>query len=178
LEKLQFIINNAPVSITAERTSEGLTLAVSADDSYDLSDIRTNDSVVTFNATVAGSNRAMRPSRRLEIPYAVVGDAIVFSWQGNTYRFIKNRGGAAASSASESSGSIAAPTGGVVAELLVAVGQEVELYQPVAVVEAMKVMTPVDSPVAGLVAELFVERGQRVEQGTILARIEPNESKS
>jgi len=64
----------------------------------------------------------------------------------------------------------------VVADLLVTVGQEVEVYQPVAVIEAMKVMTPIDALIAGRVAELFVERGQRIEQGAAIARIEPREA--
>ncbi len=65
-----------------------------------------------------------------------------------------------------------APTGGVVADVLVAKGQPVEAFEQIAVIEAMKVMTPVEAPRAGVVAKLFVTRGQRIEQGAEVAKLE------
>ena len=53
-----------------------------------------------------------------------------------------------------SSGSVTSPASGVVADILVEVGQEVQADQQLAVVEAMKVMTPIESPLSGRVREM------------------------
>jgi len=176
LEELQFTIDNEPLTIRAECNSDSIEVEISAGASYALSAVRSDESSVTFTAAAIGPDGSRGPSRRLELPYAEIRDTILFSWQGNVYRVARNRGVAAAASPAQSSGSVSAPTGGVVADLLVTVGQEVEVYQPVAVIESMKVMTPIDALIAGRVAELFVERGQRIEQGAAIARIEPREA--
>lgn len=61
---------------------------------------------------------------------------------------------------------------GVVSELNVAEGQQVEVKDQLAVMEAMKMFQPVLSPVAGTVAEIMVEQGQRVSGGAVLMIVE------
>jgi biotin carboxyl carrier protein len=173
MQDLQFIIGDVPVVLKVEHNSDGMSVRLPTGTVYKLSNVRITDSTVAFSRSPAGLDGSRRRSHELEVPFAEIGDAIVFSWQGNTYRFERQRIGAAPAPAADVSGSISAPTGGVVADLLVAVGQEVEAYEPIAVIEAMKVMTPIEAPAAGRVAELFVERGQRIEQGAVIARVEP-----
>jgi biotin carboxyl carrier protein len=62
---------------------------------------------------------------------------------------------------------------GLINAVDVKVGQEVELGQPVVVLEAMKLMIQLVAPVAGKVKELFCAPGQTVPVGTVLVEIEP-----
>ncbi|HLJ57148.1 MAG TPA: biotin/lipoyl-containing protein [Chthonomonadaceae bacterium] len=111
------------------------------------------------------------PEARFAAAVVRAGSSIIVSYRGRVYRFQqptrRPEGGPAASG-----GVIKAPCGGIVADLVVAEGQIVDAGDPVAVIEAMKVMTPVDAPMAGAVRGLRAERGQRVEPGEELARIE------
>lgn len=61
---------------------------------------------------------------------------------------------------------------GVVSEIKVKEGQQVEVKDQLAVMEAMKMFQPVLCPVAGTVAEILVEEGQRVSGGAVLMVIE------
>lgn len=63
--------------------------------------------------------------------------------------------------------------GGVVAEVKVTAGEAVEAYQPLAVVEAMKVLATIEAPFAGTVRAVHIGRGDRVEHGQILVEIAP-----
>lgn len=80
--------------------------------------------------------------------------------------------GAATSSASCGPGDVVATLGGVVAEVLVAVGQTVANGDKVLIVEAMKMKTPMVAHRAGRIAAIAVTAGQSVEPGQMLASIE------
>ena len=67
---------------------------------------------------------------------------------------------------------IVAPMPGRVVRILVAAGDEVELRQPVIVVEAMKMENELRAPKAGRVKEVAVEAGASVESGRLLLVIE------
>lgn len=64
------------------------------------------------------------------------------------------------------------PLAGVVSEVKVAVGDDVEADQPVIVLEAMKMFTTITSPVAGKVATLDVAKGDAVKQGQLLLEVQ------
>jgi len=59
------------------------------------------------------------------------------------------------------------------AEPYVKVGDQVEVGQPLCIIEAMKLMNEIESEVKGRVAEILVENGQPVEYGQPLFIIEP-----
>ncbi len=67
---------------------------------------------------------------------------------------------------------IMAPMPGRVLRVLVAVGDTVELRQPVVVVEAMKMENELRAPKAGTVREVAIEAGASVEAGRLLVVIE------
>jgi pyruvate carboxylase len=69
-------------------------------------------------------------------------------------------------------GHLAAPVTGVVT-LQVAVGEDVEQGQPVAMIEAMKMESTVSAPLAGRVARITVSSGTRLEHGDLLLEITP-----
>lgn len=77
-------------------------------------------------------------------------------------------GGAAAGSSQGNA--IVAPTPGQVAEVLVAVGDEVDAGQPIVVLEAMKMLQQLCASEAGVVAAVSVAVGDAVNSGDALVR--------
>jgi biotin carboxyl carrier protein len=58
-----------------------------------------------------------------------------------------------------------------VLRVLVAAGDEVEPRQPLVVLEAMKMETPLVAPFAATVAEVHVAEGDRVSGGALLVEL-------
>jgi acetyl-CoA carboxylase biotin carboxyl carrier protein len=56
----------------------------------------------------------------------------------------------------------------------VRVGSRVTPGQTLCIIEAMKIMNPLDSEVAGVIREVLVEDAQPVEFGQVLFRVDPN----
>ena len=69
-------------------------------------------------------------------------------------------------------GRVAAPMQGTIIEVLVAVGDTVEVGQAVCVLEAMKMENQVDVERAGTVAEILVSPGDNVSAGDVLVVVE------
>jgi biotin carboxyl carrier protein len=67
---------------------------------------------------------------------------------------------------------VVAPMPGRVVRVLVSAGDEVELRQPVIVVEAMKMENELRSPKAGRVKDVAVAAGASVEAGRVLVVID------
>jgi len=56
----------------------------------------------------------------------------------------------------------------------VRVGTRIKLGQTLCIIEAMKIMNPLDSEVTGVVKEVLVNDAQPVEFGQVLFRVDPN----
>ena len=69
-------------------------------------------------------------------------------------------------------GAVAAPMPGTVIRVLVAPGDPVEARQPLVVLEAMKMETPVVAPYDGTVGGVHVEEGDTVAGGALLVELE------
>ncbi|HYM64409.1 MAG TPA: biotin carboxylase N-terminal domain-containing protein [Gaiellaceae bacterium] len=67
---------------------------------------------------------------------------------------------------------VAAPMPGTVISVLVAEGARVEARQPLLVLEAMKMETPLVSPSNGVVSRVYVAEGDRVAGGDVLIELE------
>jgi biotin carboxyl carrier protein len=67
---------------------------------------------------------------------------------------------------------IQAPMPGLVVNILLEVGADVEQGQTVIVLEAMKMENDLVSPIAGTIKEIKVGKGQTVDQGAILVLVE------
>jgi acetyl/propionyl-CoA carboxylase alpha subunit len=67
---------------------------------------------------------------------------------------------------------VSAPMPGTVLRVLVRKGDQVESRQPLVVLEAMKMETPLVSPYAGVVQEVHVVEGDRVAGGAALVELE------
>src|SRR4051794_36856329 len=68
--------------------------------------------------------------------------------------------------------SLAAPMPGTVVKVLVAKGDEVAPRQPLVVLEAMKMETPIVSPYQAVVRAVHVAEGDRVAGGSVLVELE------
>ena len=60
------------------------------------------------------------------------------------------------------------------AEPYAPVGGRIKVGQTLCVIEAMKIMNPLDAEVAGVVVEVCVKDSQPVEFGQVLFRVDPN----
>jgi acetyl/propionyl-CoA carboxylase alpha subunit len=67
---------------------------------------------------------------------------------------------------------LVAPMPGTVLRVLVAPGDEVQARQPLVVLEAMKMETPVSAPFAGRVSAVHAEEGASVAAGALLVELE------
>jgi acetyl-CoA/propionyl-CoA carboxylase biotin carboxyl carrier protein len=101
--------------------------------------------------------------------------ATVLTVEGTPVR-LWNPAMAASASASGNAGSagpgqVVAPMHGTILKVLVADGDRVEAGDPVAVLEAMKMETPIAAPSGGTVSGIAVEPGGTVEAGQTIARV-------
>jgi biotin carboxyl carrier protein len=69
-------------------------------------------------------------------------------------------------------GTVVAPMPGTVIKLLVGAGDEVRARQPLVVLEAMKMETPLTSPYAARVRAVHIAEGDRVAGGALLIELE------
>jgi acetyl-CoA/propionyl-CoA carboxylase biotin carboxyl carrier protein len=67
---------------------------------------------------------------------------------------------------------IEAPMPGTVIRVLVSEGDTVQARQPLLVLEAMKMETPLTSPYEAVVQKIHVDQGDRVEGGALLVELE------
>ncbi|HZO91254.1 MAG TPA: biotin/lipoyl-containing protein [Chthonomonadaceae bacterium] len=110
--------------------------------------------------------------RAFRMPFARTENGLEFSFAGASYTFTpatRQAGGRRRSA----SGALTAPMVGTVADVLVQEGQRVEAYQPLVIIEAMKVMTAVEAPFAGIVKAIHVQPNQRVTHGEAVAEVSP-----
>lgn len=69
-------------------------------------------------------------------------------------------------------GELNAPMPGKILEVLVSKGDEVELGDPVAILEAMKMENELKAPVKGVVSSIAVEKGDSLEKDALILEIE------
>jgi acetyl/propionyl-CoA carboxylase alpha subunit len=79
---------------------------------------------------------------------------------------------ASADHGAQEQSSLSAPMPGTVIKVLVAEGDRVQPRQPLVVLEAMKMETPVVSPYEAVVRTVHVAEGDRVAGGTVLVELE------
>lgn len=69
-------------------------------------------------------------------------------------------------------GQLNAPMPGKILEIMVAEGDEVEIGDPVAILEAMKMENELKAPVSGVVSTVSVDEGDSVEKNALILEIE------
>lgn len=88
----------------------------------------------------------------------------------------RERAAHAAERANSSGGPVKSVMPGVVLELLVAEGDEVEQGQPLLILEAMKMQNEIDSPSKARVTAIHVAQGEAVSSGQNLVTLESIET--
>jgi biotin carboxyl carrier protein len=111
--------------------------------------------------------------RVFRVPFAHTERGVEFSYRGDAYPFASPASQPASGRRRSASGALSAPMVGVVVDVMVEEGQAVEAYQPLVVIEAMKVMATVEAPFAGTVQAVHVRKQQRVEHGAPVVDIAP-----
>jgi len=101
-----------------------------------------------------------------DLPVAVAGGAA----GGAAPR--PRRAAAASGATATGSGRVAVPMQGTIVKVLVEVGQQVEVGQPVCVLEAMKMENNIAADKAGTISEVKVEPGQSVGAGDVVVIID------
>lgn len=112
--------------------------------------------------------------RVLRVPNAHDERETALSLDGSVYRFTRAAPASVRKSPRSSSGTLSAPMVGVVAAVHVVEGEDVEAYQALAAVEAMKVIATIEAPFAGVVRNVRIHVGQRVEHGAALMEVVPH----
>jgi len=103
-------------------------------------------------------------------------ERVVVFYEGNAYEFeLAARGSVGGHGIAD--GVIAAPMPGKVTAVEVSQGDMVNKGQRLLTLEAMKMEHGLTAPFDGTVAELSAAAGAQVGEGTILARVEPKETK-
>lgn len=69
-------------------------------------------------------------------------------------------------------GKLSAPMPGKILEVLVSEGDEVELGDPVAILEAMKMENELKAPIKGVISSIAVEQGDSLEKDALILEIE------
>jgi biotin carboxyl carrier protein len=170
--ELRYDHAGAELLVTASRTGAGFDVSLPSGAAYAVGAVTVADDLVTLTVRGRLPDGTPGPERVLRVPCVRSGSAVSCAWAGRVYRFTPAVPGRPTDVARGADGQVTAPTSGVVLEVMVAEGQAVEAYQRIAVIEAMKVMTPVDAPFAGRVIKLMVGQGQRIEQGSPVAHVE------
>ena len=162
--KLDLLHDEQPISLAIDRDGEGWRVRLPDG----------SERAISANRLPDGMTEIRTASCAFRLAVARIDGEVHVSYDGQLYVFEMpaNERGA---SVRKSTGDLTAPMPGVVADVMVQTGDTVAAYQPIAVVEAMKVMATVEAPFQGRVTEVLVGKGQRVAQGEKLAVIVPEE---
>jgi 3-methylcrotonyl-CoA carboxylase alpha subunit len=120
-----------------------------------------------------GEFSALVGSSALRLGAVIDGDNILLFEPGCLRRIAVVPFGENPDEAQADAGSLAAPMPGKVVALMVAVGDQVERGQPLAVLEAMKMEHVMTAPQAGRVTAILHPAGSQVQEGHALLAIEP-----
>ncbi len=162
--RLNFEHDGEPITIVCERRDESWLVRLPDGAERLISTRRLDDDIIEITT----SERVFRAA------FSQRNGVVDLSCSGRVYSF--RPAGAVSLKATDqrSSGQITAHMAGVVSSVLVQSGQRVEVYQPLLVLEAMKVLATLEAPFAGT-AMVYVNKGQQVEHGALLAEVVPDD---
>ena len=169
--KLTFQHGDETISLETERIGEDWKILLPDGSNHLISVTRKDGDTLLIEERVSDTLSA----RVFSVPFARDKDSVQFSYTGNTYQFEPQTTRAAAKKSTIASGVLIAPMAGVVADIMVTEGDEVEAYQPLAVIEAMKIMSTLEAPFAGTVKIIHYKKLQQVTHGSPVIEIAPRE---
>ena len=135
-------------------------------------EVRLRRSSEGWSATVDGGEAQQAPRTR-DWSAEVSGKGVVVAHGACRWVFLRQRRSRTAGARSRAAGAnvVRAPMPGTMIEVLVAVGDEVEAGQTLAVMEAMKIEHLLTAPNAGVVSAIHTSAGASVEEDTVLIEL-------
>ena len=167
--KLQFQYGDSLIALEVERDGDCWRVTLPDGAQRRIAVTRRGDDVLQIEET----SDAGASIHTLLVPFARQEDGVYFSYEGATYRFEPHTGRTAAHKAKAASGVLTAPMTGIVVEVMVSIGDTVQAYQPLAVIEAMKIMSTLEAPFAGTVTAIHYRAKQQVAHGSPVIEITP-----
>ena len=168
-----FTVQNRPVTAAVDRTPSGRTVALQDEPATSVSVHALPDG--SFEVREALETGAVHV-RQVALTHTPAG--VEVSIGGRVWTFTPAGRQGTAARAPDASGRLCAPMAGLVVDVRISEGETVAAYQPVATIEAMKVMAALEAPFAGTVQKLSVRTGDRVAHGQEIAVITPAEPAS
>jgi len=164
--EITFTIGSASFAASVKR--DGDDWAVSGIAGADrVSDVRmVGESTIEFCYASGPAPRTVR------MPFIRTASGIDFSFGGNVYSVSSDTLKGSTASRARPPGSLRAPMFGVVADVLVGVGERVAAHDPLMVLEAMKVMATIEAPFDGVVTKIHFGKGDVVPHGDVVLDIE------
>ena len=158
----RFVVGEDERSVEVDQTSDGVTVTLDEGDAVviDVLEVQVPGTVSFF---VGGRQQRAYVARRAGGYEVTIGErrfAIETASGG------RRRG--AVGGAEDMPGQITAPLAGVVVEIRVAVGDELEAGTMVLVLEAMKMQNEVQIPHDGTITAIHAEAGENVDKGVLL----------
>ena len=160
--EIDLVYDGQPLKVTAESAGDSIRVILPGGE----------ESEITARIVEPGLLEIERESRRFRAAFVRSARGVAVSHGGRVYEFAAASRAAARTVSEVHSGELRAPMTGSVADVLVQKGDSVQAYQPLLVVEAMKVLAALEAPFAGKVARIHVTKGDRVEHGATLLEIE------
>ncbi|HET7698159.1 MAG TPA: biotin/lipoyl-containing protein [Vicinamibacterales bacterium] len=166
-------LNGRTRSVSIERAGSHDRFRVTVDGVATLVDAQRNGD---FGLSLLFPDGAHAGARVALAPGSAPGELLAYL-RGRSAAVVVNgrrtgRGGAESGGGAQGEQKIVAPMPGRVVRVLVAPGDEVQVRQPVVVVEAMKMENELRSPKTGRVKDVAVPAGASVEAGRVLMVIE------
>lgn len=179
LTKHRFLLlpDGQPVEIESGEYGSRISVKLPGKSEVDLRLFSRTEGCVRFvksDTEVDADNVSTGELTEIDVSQSVRG--IEISYKGRAYVFETDSARSGAKSKKEQkpkSGSIVAPMVGLVADVLVLEGEVVEAYQPLAIVEAMKVMATLEAPFAGTIQKVYVHKGDQLAHGAPIIDVAP-----
>jgi len=193
--KLAFLWGETVIALEVERNGAGWNVVLPDASHHRIAVVRTTDDFIQIEERIESrANLSPLPSSLLSddhiqieersepqllthvirVPFATLEDGVHLSSGGRTFRFQAYSARTASTKSKASSGVLSAPMTGIVVDLMVEVGDRVEAYQALAVIEAMKIMSTLEAPFAGTVKAIHSQIKQQVTHGAPVIEISPD----
>ena len=175
--KITYLYHDETIVLDAEADGDGWRVHLPDGTKHRIAVTRLPGDVLQITRTECDSQSdadALQAEHVYCAPFARTERGVEISFHGDTFAFAPAQARRSGGKSGTASGSLVAPMVGVVADVLVTEGETVAAYQPLVIVEAMKVMATIEAPFAGIVRKVYVKKSERVAHGAPVVDIAPD----
>ncbi|OUS29415.1 3-methylcrotonyl-CoA carboxylase [Gammaproteobacteria bacterium 45_16_T64] len=130
-----------------------------------------NDTTINCEAYLDGDKLTVITEQAQQLYVNQVESLITLFIQGKAYK-VTAYSAEYASGDDDNNGQLTAPMNGRIVDVFVKTGESVELDQPLAILEAMKMEHTIRAPAAGIISEVFYSPGDLIDDGAPLLAFE------